>query len=186
MVALAVDAGWEPHDGGANTTVGQAQHRCLGESREVWRSGLVFGQRLPGRQPQDPARDHEGPVGAGECVAEHPDRPSVQLRPGREIAEIMTVGEMNCAVGLFGTLPQAVRVVEASVLHVGARVRQGPRRRVRASKATTRWPAPMSSATTAEPMNPDAPVTNIRMIPPDVSCCHQRNTDDSHCHSRTI
>src|SRR5689334_17766478 len=46
----------------------------------------------------------------------------------------------------------------------------------------------MSSATTAEPMNPDAPVTKIFMgpLPVDVSFCHHGNADDSHCHSRTI
>jgi AcrR family transcriptional regulator len=42
----------------------------------------------------------------------------------------------------------------------------------------------MSSATTADPTKPDAPVTNTRIeTSVDVSCCHQSNTDDSRCHS---
>src|SRR6202034_1493403 len=62
------------------------------------------------------------------------------------------------------------------------------RRRADASeraRPTTSWPAPSSSGTRAEPIQPDAPVTKILMMVPlwnvDVSNCYHHRSYDSDC-----
>ena len=73
-------------------------------------------------------------------------------------------GQVDDAVGLGGRLVQAVEVVEVAAADLGAGGLERGGRAVGAGQADDLVAGPSSSGTTAEPMCPDAPVTNTRMV----------------------
>ncbi|MCP9970715.1 hypothetical protein [Actinomadura madurae] len=70
---------------------------------------------------------------------------------------------MDDAVGVGGGAAQDVEVVEGAAEYLGPGRGQGGGRAVGACEPDDLVAAPMSSGTTAEPIQPDAPVTRTRM-----------------------
>ena len=90
----------------------------------------------------------------------------IRVGRGLEVAregDVVLEGEVDDPVGRGGGGPQTLEVVEA------ARWTWAPAAAIASAEAseraspTTSWPASMSSGTTAEPIQPLAPVTNTRM-----------------------
>ena len=71
--------------------------------------------------------------------------------------------EVDHAVGRARDAAQAVEIVERAALHLGAGGARAAADASERASPTTWWPAPISSGTTAEPIQPDAPVTKTRM-----------------------
>jgi hypothetical protein len=116
------------------------------------------------RQPEHARGEHEGPVGVGQGRAHGLHGPPVGRRGGGEVAaegHLVLERQVDHPVGVGGRLGQAVGVVDVAPLNDGAGRFQRCADASERARPTTSWPAPSSSGTTAEPIQPDAPVTKI-------------------------
>ena len=145
----------------------------------------VLGRDPAGRKAQRPGGQHKRAVRAGEDGAEGLDRPQVGSHRGLEIVEVVDEPQMDDAVRSGGARRQARRVVQVAAMDFCPGRREGLADASERASPTTWCPAERSSGTTAEPMNPDAPVTKTRMCTPvdvmsvaDITLYH---SDVSHC-----
>ena len=95
-------------------------------------------------------------------VGERLDGPGVGPRRGLGHAG-HDEGQVDDAVAVEGAGAQHVGVVQVAAQHLGAHVGDGWAEASERASPRTWWPAPMSSGTTAEPIQPEAPVTKMRM-----------------------
>jgi hypothetical protein len=119
---------------------------------------VVLGSHPPGLEPEDSRRKHKGPVGVSQSRAHGLYRPSVGRCGGGEVSakgHLVLKGQVDHAIGVRRNFGQAVGVVDVAPPNDGASCFQPFRR--------CSWPAASSSGTTAEPIQPEAPVTKILM-----------------------
>ena len=112
-----------------------------------------------------------GLLGARERLADRLDGAADRRRRALEVArerEVVLEREVDHAIGGLGRRSQAVEIIEAAAPHLcpgrGERIGRG----IRASEPDDLMARAESSRTTAEPIRPDAPVTNTRMRKPPV------------------
>ena len=75
---------------------------------------MLLGEGLSRSEPEDPACDDKRSVRARESFAQRLDGAPVQFGALCELIEIMVERQMDDAIGCFGRLAQAVRIVEAA------------------------------------------------------------------------
>ena len=147
----------------------RARPRCVGAAarRARRRRGAVRprSRRGPARARATPEAITNGRSGARERLAERLDRARGRRRPRPPSRrdEVVLEGEVDDAVGRGGAGAQAVEVVEGAAVHLGPGGGEGRGRGVRAGEPEDLVAGAESSGTTAEPIQPDAPVTKTRM-----------------------
>ena len=140
------------------------------------------------RESERPGGDDERPVGAGERLAERLDRAAVGVGRALEVArerDVVLERQVDHAVGRAGCLAQCVEIVERAALNLSAGGAERSGRGIRAGQAEDLMAGAESSGTTAEPIQPDAPVTKTRMREPPVIVASSASTgasDVSYCH----
>jgi hypothetical protein len=149
---------------------GEGEPRLLGARALARGRGgggcVILGDERAGGVAGQPGRDDKRSAGALERGAERLGRAAIGGGSGREAAReclLVLERQVDDAVGRRGGGAQLVEVVERPAERLGAGRGERGGRGVGAGEPTTSWPAPMSSATTAEPIQPVAPVTNTRM-----------------------
>ena len=75
------------------------------------------------------------------------------------VGEVVLEAQVDDGVGRLGAGAQAVEVVEAAAAGVAPAAMTAAAEASERARPTTVWPAASSSGTTAEPIQPDAPVT---------------------------
>lgn len=127
------------------------------------RRRVLLGHLAALRHAGDAGGQQEGTARTGEGVADRPHGLPFGAGGVGGAGEVVLVGEVDDGLGGLGARPDAVEVVEVTAADPDAlRGERGGRASERASPSTS-WPAASSSSTTAEPIQPEAPVTKTRM-----------------------
>ena len=120
----------------------------------------------PGDSPRRAGGDHQRAVRAGQGVAKSFDRPPVGFDRAREISaerEVVPERKMDDTVRLGRGCPQDIQIVQAAAQHRGARRSDGRTCLSERARPTTSCPAFTSCSAVGAPIQPEAPVTKMRM-----------------------
>ena len=177
VVALTVDGRRKPQDRRSHAAIGQRErelrglptrpHASLMGSVEV--VPVMLGREPPGRGEEGSGGEDERAVRAGERLAERLDCTAICVSSLLETAaerQLVVEGEVDHALGRGGLFSKRFEVVEAAAAHLDARGGERGCGGVRAGEPDDSCPAPSSSGTTADPIQPDAPVTKTRIVTP--------------------
>jgi hypothetical protein len=148
-ISIAVHRRREPQDGRADAARGEGERQQRGalpgpraaarpRGNRVGIPPVLFGRHPARGEPGQPRSEHEGPVTAGECLAECLDGAAVGVGGAREIpgeSDVVLEREVDHAVRPGRPGAKAVEVVEGAAVHRCARGRERRGRGVGASEA---------------------------------------------------
>ncbi|GAB3868017.1 hypothetical protein GCM10027610_123990 [Dactylosporangium cerinum] len=139
VVAGAVDGGGEAEAHGADVAVGVLEGQVLGAAARgvgtAQRVRVVFGGDAAGGEQGDAGREQERAAGAGQGVADGRDGGAFGAARAGVVGEVVLEREVDDRVGGRGAGAEAVQVVEAAVVDLGAGGGDGGGRGVRAGQA---------------------------------------------------
>ena len=166
VVASAVDGRREPYAHRAHAAPGEPEHGPLrGGARAhlITRHVLLTGDPA-GPHAGDARGDRERPVGAGEDLAEHLDRGAIGRGGLRELTgkgDVVAEREVDDGIGLLGPRLQDVDVLDVAAQDLGARRSDLLSGGIGASQTEDVMSLGEELGMTADPIQPDAPVTNV-------------------------
>jgi len=123
----------------------------------VLRGGPVRGEAGDARGEQ------EGAVGAHERIAYGLDRGSLGCDRGGRVGPVVLVREMDDGFGGLSASTDTREIVEVTAVDASPLCPEGSAEASDRASPVTSCPAARSSSTVAEPIHPEAPVTNTRM-----------------------
>ncbi len=155
--------------GRARTLPSRGGQRTAGHGRGHDRVDDVpvqFGGHSPACESQHAGGDDQRSARTGEYFRQGLDGTAIGVggrleapRKGKAVIE----RKVDHAIRLSGRALKNVEIVGRASADFRSGSGQGGGGSIRAGQPDDRWPAPMSSGTAAEPIQPDAPVTNTRM-----------------------
>ena len=126
--------------------------------------GRIVLRGRPGLGEAGDARgQQEGAAGAGERVADDLDRGSLGCGRVGRVGPVVLVREMDDGLGGLGASTDAREIIEVAAADAGPFACSAAAEASDLASPVTSCPAARSSSTVAEPIQPEAPVTNTCM-----------------------